>query len=104
MVFFLAKHKHCNLNLVEETIGLYFLLKILIKDQDLIPEAAALCLDYLEQINFGPKSYLKDITQIIIKVLDENSDPERDIEVKLFSFLKDYLIILYVGFKCISSE
>jgi len=63
---------------VEEKIGLYFLLKILIKDQDLIPEATALCLDYLEQINFGPKSYLRDIIQIIIKVLDEYSDPERD--------------------------
>ncbi len=68
-------------DLVEEKIGLYFLLKILLKDQDLIPEATALCLEYLEQIHFGPKAYLKEITQTIIKVLDEYSDPEKDGEV-----------------------
>jgi len=79
-------------------------LKILLKDQDLIPEATALCLEYLEQIHFGPKTYLKDLTQTIIKVLDEYSDPEKDAEVFLNHKISHKLSFFFIEFNSISSN
>lgn len=79
--------------LVEEKLALYLLLKIMYRDNSIVPEVVDECLLSLKKILSGPKTYLKNILENIITLIAHNRERGREAFIEIN---KVFLRILYL--------
>ena len=64
---------------------LYLLQKLILKDTDLIPDAIDECMEHLQRITKGQKTYLKSIVQdimdIMLEHINNSEDPKEEVNM-----------------------